>query len=267
MFEIIVLIIIIIIIFNLSYSKENFFVNITDPWDPDGEIINQNNILNNFYKNNNMSKEIMMNQDNNNNEYYQNQIDFQKKKQYGLLKANNINYEKYYDLYKHQLNCPCENNKELGFDNCENNMDVFKLSNMALSNNNKRPCASCTLDNSVYAELTPEQQKEDFKSVKKNILRSNNVNKYAAYKEYVNQNSNQFESQVDKLAQCRTSEVCNLDKFGQTIWDAYDNLLSVDYTKYQTRTNPDILTGANNLLYTNNFETIKSIDYNVDKQL
>ena len=270
MFEIIIVVIIIIIIYNLYNSKENFFVNITDKRAPDEEIINDNNILNNIYRNNdnimNQDNDNIMNQDNDNN-YYQNKINFKKKDQYSLMNDNNINYEKYYDMYKHQLNCPCENNKEMEFNNCENDLDVFKLSNMALSNNKKKSCVSCTFDKDIGAKLTPEQQKEDFKNVKKNILRSNNVNKYAAYKEYINQNSNQFESQVDKLGQCRTSEVCDLNKFGETIWDAYDNLLSTDFTKYQTKTNPDILTGVNNIIYTNNFETLKPINYNIDKQL
>ena len=238
MFEIIVLVIIIVILYNLLYySKEKFSGEIDDNEFPDKEIINFNNDLNNYYQNN--------------NDYYQNQTNYQKKGQYGLLKANNINYEKYYEMYKHQLNCPCEDKKELGFNNCENDLDVFKLSNMALSNNKKKPCVSCNFNTDIGAVLTPEQKKEDFKNVKKNSLRSNNVNKYAAYKEYVNQNSNQFESQVDKLGQCRTSETCELNKFGDTIWDAYDNLLSTDFTKYQTTTNPDILTGTNNVIFTN----------------
>jgi hypothetical protein len=79
-----------------------------------------------------------MDADNNNNNYYPNEIDYDNRGQYSLLNSDNMNYEKYYDVYKHQLKCPCDNKKELGFNNCENDMDVFKMSNMALKNNKKK---------------------------------------------------------------------------------------------------------------------------------
>ena len=267
MFQIIVIIIIIFILYNMCYSTEKFSGDITNNQYPDKEIIQDNNILNNVYKQNYLTQEIVMDNDNNNNNYYQNDMDYQKRGQYSLLNSDNMNYEKYYDMYKHQLKCPCDNNKELGFNKCENDMDVFKMSSMALNNNKKKPCVSCNFDKDMGSVLTPEQKKADMQMLKKNALVNNNVEKFAVYKEFVNQNSNQFETQVDKLAQCRTSEVCQLDKFGETIWDAYDNLLSTDFTKYQTRTNPDILTGSNGMMFTSNYERLPSIDYNIDKQL
>ena len=267
MFHIIAILIIIFILYNIFYSTENFSGDITNNQYPDKEIIQDNNILNNVYKQNYLTQEIIMENDNNNNDYYPNETDYEKRGKYSLLNYDNMNYDKYYDIYKHQLKCPCDNNKELGFDNCENDMDVFKISNMALNNNKKKSCVSCNFEKDIGAVLTPEQKKSDMEMLKKNTLVHNNIEKFAEYKEFVNQNSNQFETQVDKLAQCRTSEVCKLDQFGETIWDAYDNLLSTDFTKYQTRTNPDILTGTSENIIVNNYEKIPSIDYNMNKQL
>ena len=267
MIQIIIWAVILYILWQLFFTKENFSGDIADNEFPDKQIIQQNNVLNNLYRQRYLTNDIVMENDKNTNKYYQDQIDFQKRGQYGLLKPEDINYGKYYEMYKHQLNCPCDNGKERGFDNCENDLDVFKISNLALTNNKNKPCVSCNFDETIGAVLTPEQKKYDQSALKRNALVNNNVEKFAEYKEFVNQDSNLFETQVDKLGQCRTSETCELSKFGETIWDAYDNLLSTDFTKYQTRTNPDILTGASSMTFSNNYETIPSIDYNIDKQL
>jgi hypothetical protein len=266
MFQIIIIVVILFILYNIFYSKEYFSGDITDNQYPDRAIIQDNNILNNLYKQNYLTREIAIDNDNS-NDYYSNEIDYQKRGQYSLLNSDNMDYDKYYDIYKHQLKCPCDNKKELGFNNCENDMDVFKISNMVINKNKKKSCVSCNFDKDIGAVLTTEQKNTDLQMLKKNTLVNNNVEKFSEYKEFVNQNTNQFETQVDKLGECRTSEVCQLDKFGETIWDAYDNLLSTDFTKYQTRTNPDILTGSNGFIFSSNYEKIPSIDYNVDKQL
>lgn len=267
MFEYVILVLIVIIIMQFISQTDYFSGNIASDEFPDKEIIKDNNYLNNLYREQNISDSIMMNTDSNVNNYYQDDIDYDNKRQYQLLDGD-IDYEKYYNMYKHQLNCPCPNSKEIGFDNCQNDLDVFKLGNTALKNNKNKSCVSCNFEKDIGAVLTQEQQKIDMNMVKKNILVNNNVEKFAEYKEFVNQNSNQFETQVDKLAQCRTGETCELSKFGETIWDAYDNLLSNDFTKYQTRTNPDILTGvSNDMAMMNKYERVPSIDYNIDKQL
>ncbi len=249
---------------------EKFSGNITNNMYPDKEIIVDNNTLNNLYMDKEYTDNIIMDSDNNTNNYYQDQEDSQMLGQYGLLRKEDIDLNKYYDIYKHQLKCPCDNTKELGFESCQNDLDVFKISNMAMTNNKNKSCVSCNFNNlndSVGATLTKEQQKIDMNMVKKNTLVNNNVDKFSEYKDFVNQDSNQFETQVDKLGQCRSSGVCELNKFGDTIWNAYDNLLSTDFTKYQVTTNPEILTGANNSLFGTNYERIPSINYNIDKQL
>jgi len=271
--DIIIILLVVYIIFKfLNFSEyvskfyPEYFVNIENNKYPNPEIMNTNNILNNLYRKDNITNDIANVVDNNINDYYKNEIDFQRIGQYGLLRNdNNIDYSKYYDLYKHQLNCPSTNMEDNTY---QNDLDVFKVGNTALSNNKKKSCVSCNFDNKIGAVLTPEQQKTDKEMIRKNKLVNNNLGKFADYSDFVNQNSNQFETQVDKLAQCRTAETCELNQFGDTIWQAYDNLLSTDFTKYQTSTNPDILTGTNDIVVNNlSYEKIPSIDYSIDKLL
>ena len=269
--DIIIIIIIVYIFFKLLNSSENFenIESIETNKYPNPEIMNTNNILNNLYRKDNITNDIANTVDNNINDYYKNDINFQRIGQYGLLRNNNnIDYDKYYDLYKHQLKCPCDDSKNVEFEKCKNNLDVFKIGNMALANNKKKPCVSCNFDEKIGAILTPEQKKADKEMILKNNIVNNNLGKFSDYNDFVNQNSNQFETQVDKLAQCRTGETCELNEFGNTIWQAYDNLLSTDFTKYQTSTNPNILTGTNNAVINNlNYERIPSVNYNIDDLL
>jgi len=161
------------------------------------------------------------------------------------------NYKnKYFRMYRHQIECPKEcqlhklnlNRCNLSDNNdCEgiftkdyNNPDVFTLSNLVLDKNNKRECVACTAndDRQTRNMMTQDSNVNEDDEVKINERRLNNRNKFADFNDYIDRNG-VLETSVDKIAELRTSTTgtCGLNSFGQKVSDVYNNLLSTTYTE------------------------------------
>lgn len=183
--------------------------------------------------------------------------------------------KKYFNMYKHQIECPKEcglNNKgynpmqgscQLGDmkrcnlsenNDCEgivtsdyNNPDVFSLGFLALDNNNKKSCVTCTSnDNRQTANMiSPSQVNNEDNDVEVNRRRLDNRNKFADFNNYIEQNG-VMETSVDKLAEIRTctNGTCGLESFGRKVSDVYDNLLSSTYTTNKKNCNPGMISGV-----------------------
>jgi hypothetical protein len=183
--------------------------------------------------------------------------------------------KKYFNMYKHQIECPKEcglNNKgynpmqgscQLGDmkrcnlsenNDCEgiftsdyNNPDVFSLGFLALDNNNKKSCVTCTSnDNRQTANMkSPSQVINEEDDVEVNKRRLDNRNKFADFNNYIEQNG-VMETSVDKLAEIRTctNGTCGLESFGRKVSDVYDNLLSTTYTTNKKNCNPGMISGV-----------------------
>ena len=110
----------------------------------------------------------------------------------------------------------------------------------------------------------PQEINDDDNYIKNN-LRLNNINKFSDFQTgVVNQNSNMFETEVDKFAQLRTGETFDISQYGKTIWEAYDNIMSNPFSKYQTTTNPLDIMGSNTNTFNNNYTKLDSKNYRVD---
>jgi len=119
----------------------------------------------------------------------------------------------------------------------------------------------------VNNKLTKLQKEMDKEDVLINNVRRNNIEKFANFEtSYVNQNSNIFETQVDKIAQLRTSLDYDYSKFGNTIWEAYDNLLSTPFTQYQTDTPPNWLLGTGKDTFNSHYAPLQTINYKINNQ-
>jgi len=156
--------------------------------------------------------------------------------------------KKYFKMYRHQIECPknCQLSNlsrcNLADNNdCEgiltkdyNNPDVLTLAHLALKNNNKRECVTCTsMDDRQTSNMNiinSNVNEED--EVKINERRLNNRNKFADFNDYIDRNG-VLETSVDKIAELRTSTTgtCGLSSFGKKVSDVYDNLLSTTYTE------------------------------------
>lgn len=228
---------------------ENFY-NIENTT-PNEEINNLNNKLNNYYQTQEeLTKQIILNQDSNNQNNFKNtDIDFHLVGHNNLLNVDNVAYDKFKNMYAHQIECPCKDGKVVGFDSCNNNLDTFYALNESLKQHNNRSCVTCNF-------LTEEQQKNDYENTISNKLIDQNIQNFANHRDYSNQNSNMGENAIDRINECRTGETCNLNKFGNTIWSAYDNLLSNSFSKYQTTTNPNLLSGVNGDILKNDYQTV-----------
>ena len=161
---------------------------------------------------------------------------------------------KYFKMYRHQIECPKEcqlhklnlNRCNLSDNNdCEgiftkdyNNPDVFLLSNLALDRNNKRECVTCTAndDRQTNGMNVPNSNVNEEDDVKINQRRLNNRNKFADFNDYIDRNG-VLETSVDKIAELRTSTngTCGLNSFGQKVSDVYNNLLSTTYTEEKNK--------------------------------
>jgi hypothetical protein len=161
---------------------------------------------------------------------------------------------KYFKMYRHQIECPkeCQLHKlnlsrcNLSDNNdCEgiftkdyNNPDVFTLSNLALDRNNKRECVTCTAndDRQTKDMNVPNSNINEEDDVKINQRRLNNRNKFADFNDYIDRNG-VLETSVDKIAELRTSTngTCGLNSFGQKVSDVYNNLLSTTYTEEKNK--------------------------------
>jgi len=218
-----------------------------------GTMQNEDNMLNNdlsdYYKTQKyITKNIILNQDSNNQNNAKNtDMDFQLVGHNNLLNVDNVAFDKFKKLYSHQIDCPCVNNKVIGFDDCKNNLDVFKISNNALMEHDDRDCVTCNFLPS--ATLTPEQMKNDAENVISNKLIDSNLDNYSNYRMVSNQNSNMGENVIDRINECRTSGTCDLSKFGSTLWGGYDNLMSGSNSQMQTTTNPDLIGGYNPMMF------------------
>jgi hypothetical protein len=158
----------------------------------------------------------------------------------------------YYGMYSHQLECPknCYMNKmgtkKCGLDSdkgCNgvfttdyNNPDVFALSYMSLLNNDKKSCAACT-------QNTSPEDKERLKQMK---LTNANISNIVNFGNNVNLNS-EGETQVDKMAEIRTctTGTCNLQDYGKSIKDIYNNLVDTPAYTNRNKCDPYQLTGYN----------------------
>jgi len=240
---------------NKQKKKETF---ITIRGNIQGEINEDNNELNDYYvEENKITNDIIMKQANNNNQQkVKNKIDSQLIGRNNLLNVDNIDYAKFRELYAHQIDCPCYGDKLIGFANCENNLDVFKVSNEVLKQHDNKDCVTCNFLTNTNATLTPEQMEQDVRAVVENKLINSNIENFADYRKVSNQDSNVGVNAVDRINECRTSETCNLNKFGTTIWQAYDNLMSDGHSKYQTTQNPHLLSGVNNQILKNDYQRI-----------
>jgi hypothetical protein len=228
---------------------ENFY-NIENTT-PNEEINNLNNKLNNYYQTQEeISKQIVLNQDSNNQNNFKNtDMNFHLIGHNNLLNVDNVAYDKFKNLYAHQIECPCKDGKVVGFDSCNNNLDTFYALNESLKQHDNRKCVTCNF-------LTEEQKKNDYENTISNKLIDQNIQNFSNHRSYSNQNSNMGENAIDRINECRTGETCNLNKFGNTIWQAYDNLLSNSFSKYQTTTNPNLLSGVNGDILKNDYQSV-----------
>jgi hypothetical protein len=221
------------------------------------EIDEANDILNEYYsEENEITNDIIMRQDNNNQQDVKNSVDFQLIGRNNLLNVDNIDFDKFRKLYAHQIDCPCYGDKLIGFDNCENNLDVFRVSNEAIKQHDNKDCVTCNFLTETNATLTPEQMEQDAQAVVENKLINSNIENFSDYRKVSNQDSNVGVNAVDRINECRTGGTCDLNKFGTTIWQAYDNLMADGYSKYQTTTNPQLLSGVNNQILKNDYQRI-----------
>jgi hypothetical protein len=215
--------------------------------------------------------------------------------------------KKYYSMYKHQVECPKNcglgpvgtrdcyfdrlGMKKCGMDGDDkacggiftteyNNPDVFALGYLALDNNNKRPCVTCTLrpsgnnlnradiaenvtvfdntplkegfvnlgssDSNAYDSLPAETKAADEKRMFQKNVSDANVSNYVDFENNVYLNSI-GETPVDKMAEIRSgscaSGTCGLQSYGKSIANVYDKLLDTPAYTNRASCNPDSITG------------------------
>jgi malate synthase len=97
-----------------------------------------------------------------------------------------------------------------------------------------------------FSNITRELMKKDKELSKKKKVTFANVNNFANFNNYIAQNG-VLETSVDKLAEIRSNvtnnATCELNKYGQTIGDVYDNLMSNPYMQYQKSCDTSKITG------------------------
>ena len=82
------------------------------------------------------------------------------------------------------------------------------------------------LNSFINAQLTDKQTIKDNEAYEMTQLRNNNNEKYADVYSWSNQNTINIETSVDKVNAIRTSDgVEKFSNYGNTIWEAYDNLM------------------------------------------
>ena len=115
------------------------------------------------------------------------------------------------------------------------------------------------MDNQVLGQtVSGVQSKENFSDVSRELMRKDkelakkkkvsfaNVNNFANFNNYVAQNG-VLETSVDKLAEIRSNvtnnATCELNKYGQSISEVYDNLMKNPYMQYQKSCDTSKITG------------------------
>lgn len=97
-----------------------------------------------------------------------------------------------------------------------------------------------------FQNVDEELKAKDKELSKKKKVSFANVNNYANFNNYVNQNGI-LETSVDKLAEIRSdvtnNATCGLNKYGQTIAQVYDNLMSNTYMEYKKSCDVNKITG------------------------
>ena len=139
---------------------------------------------------------------------------------------------KYYQMYKHQIDCNKKNNLvNTNNIDCNQSTDANSINRYTLVMNNKKSCANCINEKkdyrkSMYSQLPDEVKNIDNEIYNKKKITSNNVSNFVNFENNVYQNSI-GETSVDKMAEIRTNiGTCGLKDYGTTIADIYDNLLS-----------------------------------------
>ena len=170
------------------------------------------------------------------------------------------NQQKFYDLYKHQVQCPkdCHLNhnykgilKDNLYSSCNKqpkNLQNYRT--LQLLENNLEGTIPIDTDNNLQKlnelnelnKLNKLNEVETENQVKVNNNRFENRNKFADFKDKIEQNSIVF-TQVDKLAEIRTSQDPSLGKYGQSIKEIYNNLLESPYTNNKNSCNNKNITG------------------------
>ena len=86
----------------------------------------------------------------------------------------------------------------------------------------------------INPQLTTDQQKIDNENFIITKLRDDNSGKYSDFTHYILNSELQTETPVDKINEIRTSNgKIKLSDYGDTIWNAYDNLMSSTFTRYK----------------------------------
>ena len=97
-----------------------------------------------------------------------------------------------------------------------------------------------------FTNLSRELINKDKELVKKKKVSFNNVNNFANFNNYIAQNG-VLETSVDKMAEIRSnvtnSATCELNKYGQTISEVYDNLMKNPYMQYKKSCDNAKITG------------------------
>ena len=140
----------------------------------------------------------------------------------------------YYKMYEHQINCP----------NGPSYTDTVKLNRELMEKVNSKECAMCTykensnnkINYSMYDLMSIDNVEQDNEKVLNNEITLNNINNFATFNNIIEQDSNNVESSVDKIAEIRTcgNETSAFKKYGNKISDIFDNLVSTDAMKYKT---------------------------------
>jgi len=155
---------------------------------------------------------------------------------------------KYYPIYKHQINC--NKNSNTNHSDCNQTMDANSINRYTLVMNNNKSCSTCINDKKNYKKHLYNQLPDEIKNIdnelyNKKKITNNNVSNFVNFENNVYQNSI-GETSVDKMAEIRTNiGTCGLKDYGTTIADIYDNLLSTTSGKKleSEMPNPDKITG------------------------
>jgi hypothetical protein len=97
-----------------------------------------------------------------------------------------------------------------------------------------------------FSNVSRELMEKDKELAKKKKVSFANVNNFANFNNYIAQNG-VLETSVDKLAEIRSSATnnatCELNKYGQSISEVYDNLMKNPYMQYQKSCDTSKITG------------------------
>ncbi len=158
-----------------------------------------------------------------------------------LLNIGNINdsdyMQKYYPLYKHQINCM----ERCGLNNtdykCVQPADPIRMSLDAMNYANNKTCSTCTAQlndrNFGYNSLPNDTIALDDDRLKMKENGINNVNKLVDFNNVTFQDSISGPTQIGRINVERTSVLgtCDLNKFGNTIANSFDGLIGISQYK------------------------------------